>query len=97
MNKPRAMQWDGFLLILFGSYIVVLCLTGKYSLYLHHKFMWLSLVSALILWGLGFFKVFLSNKPMTNVQRIILIVFLGICLFISPQTVEMNNLLQLPF
>lgn len=97
MNKKQIAIWDGFLLIIFGSYIVVLSITGKYSYYLHPKFMWLSLLAALILWSLGFFKVFLSKKSMTALQRIIFIIFLLLCLFVKPDNVGLSNLLQLPF
>jgi hypothetical protein len=97
MKRKQGVLSDGFLLIILGSYIVVLCITGKYSFYLHPKFMWLSLLSAVILWGLGFFKVFLSRKGMTRLQRIIFILFLLLCLLIKPYTVEIQYLPQLPF
>jgi len=97
MDKKQNAIWDGFLLIIFGSFIVVLCITGKYSFYLHNKFMPLSILSAILLWGLGFFKMFFSKRGMTKLQRILFIIFLLVCLLIKPDAVGLDNLLQLPF
>lgn len=88
---------EGLLLCGFSCVLFNIILSGRYSLYMNPKYLWMTAVSAALVMIYGVHGLFRADRGMNRLFAAVILIFILLTVFVPARELGVDDMLFSPF